>query len=975
MTIAWEQLVYGKLVESPRGAIVSGLDYRVTGISSGYPPELVSRSHPHRTGVNTSDLFSWQKYPWNAGGGFILHSVLQGDTPVIIAGRIRGRSERGEGEAGRPYVQAHYAVTPVEGWSPVAIALLPRILDASPMMTENRSMPPLQLEDVAINDWFNRPLQSDWLEGIFELLTAVMSGVPLNVQDREASLDDFLDRCALCACAVPRTLAWRISIGAGLAEMRNDVSLGLGQFAPASGLRKVGPNLYGGELPELKAGRKYAEWLGKHAAQVRTPGDLCLAVRDLLPEFEDVLAVPAGVDASGAARTITSQVTELARIDELRAWLREESDQRPEIGFRLYRKIALEAVLSYLRPRGLELLPDFVLPGWSEIFGEIEQQDTEEARRARIIARLGGLDADPPRASDVEYFARDDLPPKLVRQIEEALDRTLANDNFSDGWTDHVRTRFESIPWLRKWFQSSNDLWFWFAVDCAESSGNMALLDALDSTGGKAAASFATLWSRAPHPECTEAAKNLVASAAKLQRVRNLNWLFEYFCKTAHVAAAIILAVISRRNGMSLEVARVFFAVEPADDRLRLDLAQVLADELDASSQPPDESIMSSLLVGASRRIHIGDHLRKMLASRLGNPVAQILIGVADSSSSRFGSESSREIARLACRIDPVLIEKLWSRLSCSGHAADPVEEFLLELTLDPQLLLSQASEKIKFVAHLRQGSVGELPRSLLTDADIELTRRLLRDRNRTILTPLAEARCRTQLINGLRLVDKSPAVQVTDPELIKALIEEQIEHRAGVELLHDRLREWDWHRAPVWRILFFPWAIVYDTSNSLSIKDEWDACIALVAGRRSVTKLAPEETPLLVRLSFPQCLALAAFGVDAPFDERFSGVTSVRMEMRRCNALALVGLARFFRRSGAMGYVRDVGEILLARVLESPSDAEQFASALSRGKWAQLTSKIRGDDLSPLVQAALETLELLPRERRAEWEHRLAVR
>ena len=38
MTMAWEQLVYGKLVESVDGPIVAGLDYRVTGASAAYPP-------------------------------------------------------------------------------------------------------------------------------------------------------------------------------------------------------------------------------------------------------------------------------------------------------------------------------------------------------------------------------------------------------------------------------------------------------------------------------------------------------------------------------------------------------------------------------------------------------------------------------------------------------------------------------------------------------------------------------------------------------------------------------------------------------------------------------------------------------------------------------------------------------------------------------------------------------------------------
>jgi hypothetical protein len=966
MAIAWEQLVFGKLVQSPMGPIVPRLDYRVTGISSGYPQELISRSHPLRTGLNTSDLFDWQKFPWNAGGGFILRPVPEGGRPAILAGRIRSRSERGEGEAGRPYVQAHYAVTSVEQWHPAVIALLPALLDASPMTAENRSMVNLRLEDAAIQGWFNRPLEPGWIENIAQLLTAVMSGIPFSVQEPQASLDDFLDQCALCACAVPRTLAWRLSIGAGLAEMRNDVSLGLGQFAPPNGFRKVGPNMLGDDLPALKSGRIYVEWLRQHASGVRTRSELWHRVADLLPGFADAFSVSAELDARGAAEKIASEVTELSLLDKLHAWLAGSVDQRPEVAFRRYRKQALEAVLGRLRLRGLQLLPEFVLPGWSEVFADIARENPALRPLAGAIARLGGLDVQPPDANDVAEFASDSLPVEFVQRIEGTLNEVLARNGLDDRWTGYVRDGFGQVPWLQGWFERSNDLWFWFAVDQAETRGSADLLSALRNAGGGAVVAFEALRSGAPYWESVRAAAALIDSAARLQRTTNLDWLFTHFVELKRVAAAIVLAETSWRRGIILQSARMLFTLEPRYDSSRNDLARALCRDIDASSADPDGTVMVSLLVATSRAIDIGDRLKVALGRQLGNPLAGVLIDTADSAGTP-SSADAREIARLACSMNPNLIEGLWRHLCHAGHPSGSLEDVLLELMLDRKFPVSQANEKIRFVAHLLRGLAGELPASLLTRTEVEFIRHLLKDRTNLILEAIAGARRRTQLVNGLELVGKISAPRPANFDLIIDLIEARIERWTDVNLPIERLREWDWHREPVWRILFLPWAEAYNTTESISASKHWEDNISLLAGWGSGIRLAPEEMALSDHLRFSRILALAAFGVDGLADGRLLDRALVMREMQLCSVLALEGLAHYFRRSAAE--VGDIGEILVTRVCMSRSDTAQLLEVLSHSKWLP---RLTRENLSPLVRATRKILKMLPHERYGELEHRL---
>src|SRR5262245_31728775 len=103
----WAQFVFGKLVERERGTTLPRYEHGRTGKSVGFPVALEGVCHPSQIGLGCD--VRWEEYPWSAEGGGIVVVPYRADGQwFVVAGRIRGRSEAGEGVPGRYYTQAHY---------------------------------------------------------------------------------------------------------------------------------------------------------------------------------------------------------------------------------------------------------------------------------------------------------------------------------------------------------------------------------------------------------------------------------------------------------------------------------------------------------------------------------------------------------------------------------------------------------------------------------------------------------------------------------------------------------------------------------------------------------------------------------------------------------------------------------------------------------------------------------------------------
>ena len=118
--IEWKQSVFGKLIQYPEGPIIRGAEHECTGRTQSIPSEIRPLLSPFRIGPGISDLTDWGLYPWIEKGGLAIECVMISDVPWYIVCRARGRSERGEGKAGRWYTQAHYLMVMAEEFYPTS---------------------------------------------------------------------------------------------------------------------------------------------------------------------------------------------------------------------------------------------------------------------------------------------------------------------------------------------------------------------------------------------------------------------------------------------------------------------------------------------------------------------------------------------------------------------------------------------------------------------------------------------------------------------------------------------------------------------------------------------------------------------------------------------------------------------------------------------------------------------------------------
>ena len=99
--VTWWQCVYGKLVEEPGGPIRPGEEHSRNGLSDGTPEGLMEQLRPARIGIGGGQSFPWYDYPWNDRGGIVVVPACADGAHYVVAGRVRARPERGEGQPGR----------------------------------------------------------------------------------------------------------------------------------------------------------------------------------------------------------------------------------------------------------------------------------------------------------------------------------------------------------------------------------------------------------------------------------------------------------------------------------------------------------------------------------------------------------------------------------------------------------------------------------------------------------------------------------------------------------------------------------------------------------------------------------------------------------------------------------------------------------------------------------------------------------
>jgi hypothetical protein len=955
MTMTWEQLVYGKLVQSAGGPIVPRLDYRVTGASAGYPNDLVAQSHPHYTGVSTNDLFDWQRYPWNASGGFVVRATMSQQGPMVIVGRIRGRSEKGEGQRGRHYAQAHYAVTHAKEWNPAAIALLARLLTANPMTAEDRAMPQLRLGDHAVQEWLGRPLDPGWIDRVADPLAAVMSGSAFSIQDWQAPIEAFLDRCAICVCAVPQALAWRLSIGAGLGEMKGDVAIGLGQIAPKSGVRVVGGSIQGAGDAELASGRRYVAWLRHHASAARTVAELQRTIAELLPDFADPLGLDAQLDWRETAKRIAATVTELVELDELAVWLQGRPGTPPDFAFRQFCGEALRLILRDLAPRGLDILPGYLTTEWSDAWSRLAGDDTEAARLAGSISRLAGLAAVAPQVEDVERLAGYPLPPRVVRLFETTLDKALNAGRLDARWERILDSWTGRVPWLDNWFARSSETWFWGAIDHLQQHGDDRLLKAVRTRGGVAIKAFDTLQSRHKDADYRTAAEGLVRSALNSRRTPYLNRLLDNLIRTGRILAAVVLAETCDQHRLNIATARVLISVDPADNARRAELAQALVGELEESAQQPLGSIALKLLLTPSPQPRMGDQLRRTLAARLGDPFAHILLGTSSPILSTRVSPSPEALARIAFLSDVGLIDRLWSELCKTVSAASDLERLFREWIEDSRVPSSAKTPAVRFLAHLLRGQLCPLPDVAWKEPEVPWIQHFLAARMALVLRCIEAAENLAQLRNGFQIFPRRARIRPESGRLFMELVDKQLNKGGRIEsLLGERARELQ--SEPVWRLLFLPWdELRDDTARQEPARDEgWNSF-----------KPHLEEIELSKRLSSQRRLHLAALGLRLPPDLLPWDIAEEELEAERLSLYALATLARAAYKLRLLPLLYTINRVLLKRVHVSPIASEELATELRRGKFDRIASSFKRRDVSALVETVQMTLGLLSQDER----------
>lgn len=122
------EVKFGKLVQRPRGPVVTGFEHAITARAADLPPDVVDRCRPDLLiPADANPLQLVEPWAHDAGALVIVPMLRTGVAPDqrlwTIVGRVRPYTERGVGQGGRPATLMTAWPSPAAIWAPSSSAL------------------------------------------------------------------------------------------------------------------------------------------------------------------------------------------------------------------------------------------------------------------------------------------------------------------------------------------------------------------------------------------------------------------------------------------------------------------------------------------------------------------------------------------------------------------------------------------------------------------------------------------------------------------------------------------------------------------------------------------------------------------------------------------------------------------------------------------------------------------------------------
>jgi len=160
------EVKFGKLVQQPRGPVVTGFEHAITSRTRDMPPDVVDACRPDLLVPADANPIQMIETWTQEQGGLVIAPLLRprvshADRLWCIAGRIRPYTERGVGQGGRPASMLTAWPLPAQAWAqslPALVAAMGTDLKAEPELASvtaaermSRAPVPVSLRPPAIS--------------------------------------------------------------------------------------------------------------------------------------------------------------------------------------------------------------------------------------------------------------------------------------------------------------------------------------------------------------------------------------------------------------------------------------------------------------------------------------------------------------------------------------------------------------------------------------------------------------------------------------------------------------------------------------------------------------------------------------------------------------------------------------------------------------------------------------------------------